>query len=291
MRVSFGLVLLSLVFLTSCSDYGKVVKSDDYTRKQELANSLYERGTRPKLKKNGAIKLNKDGNPQVKSNTLLRSVTLYEQIYERMPKTAEGELAYFRIGKAYYLAGDYYMGGYYLGAFAKRFPFSPQAEEAMFLSAMCSVHNSPPHSLDQNETEIAINDLQNFLSDFPRSVFVDSCNHIIDRLYFKIERKEYDAVMLYNKTENYQAAVMAAETFLDDHPMSRYDEEVNYVLVDNSITLALKSVESKKKERIDQAIERYRTFAIRYPESNKLKGLNSRVGILESEKQNISSTK
>ena len=84
---------------------------------------------------------------------------------------------------------------------------------------------------------------------------------------------------------------MAAETFLDDHPMSRYDEEVNYVLVDNSITLALKSVESKKKERIDQAIERYRTFAIRYPESNKLKGLNSRVGILESEKQNISSTK
>ncbi len=273
--------ILGIALLYSCSDYNAVVKSDDYVRKYELANEIYEKGTRPKVDKNGNPKVDGDGDVKVKSNTLLRSITLYEQVYERMPKAPEGEDSYFKIGKAYYLAGDYYMGGYYLGVFPKRFPFSPRAEEAMFLSAMCSVHNSPSYSLDQYETEIAIANLQGFLTNYPNSVLVDSCNHIIDRLYYKLEKKDYEAVMLYNRTSQYNAAVTTAATFLADHPMSEFEEEVFFVLVDNSILLARNSIENKKKERIENAIERYRNFAARYPESNKLKGLSSRIEELE----------
>ncbi len=276
-------ILLTVLGLSSCSEYNSVVKSDDYGRKFDLANEIYDKGSRPKFDKHGNPKVNGDGDVIVKSNTLLRSITLYEQVYERMPKSSEGELSYFRIGKAYYLAGDYYMGGYYLGVFPKRFPFSPKAEEAMFLSAMCSVHNSPTFSLDQNETEIAIANLQGFLSNFPNSVLVDSCNHIIDRLYLKLETKDYESVYLYNKTGNYNAAVTSALTFMEDHPMSKYEEDVYFILVDNSILLAKNSIDSKKKERIENAIERYRNFAVRYPESNDLKSLNFRIGNLEEE--------
>jgi outer membrane protein assembly factor BamD len=127
------LALVIFTSITSCSDYNKVVKGDDYGKKFETANTLYDKGQ------------------------FLRSITLYEQIYQRMPKTGEGELAYFRIGKAYYEEEDYYMAGYYMGAFTQRFPFSPKAQEALFLSAMCSVKNSPEESLDQTETEQAIN--------------------------------------------------------------------------------------------------------------------------------------
>lgn len=279
----FAFILLALLGLSSCSEYNSVVKSDDYGRKFDLANEIYEKGSRPNFDKNGNPKVNGDGDIVVKSNTLLRSVTLYEQVYERMPKSGEGELSYFRIGKAYYLSGDYYMGGYYLGVFPKRFPFSPKAEEAMFLSAMCSVHNSPTFSLDQNETEIAIANLQGFLYNYPNSILVDSCNHIIDRLYFKLEKKDYESVLLYNKTSNYSAAVTSALTFMEDHPMSIYEEEVYYILVDNSVLLAKNSIENKKKERIENAIERYRNFAVRYPESNELKALGPRIGDLEEE--------
>ena len=108
--------VLLVTGLTACSDYNEVVKSDDYGKKLEVANTNFENGITPKVKKNG--------NQKVRKNVILRSVTLYEQIYQRMPKTSEGELAYFRIGKAYYLAGDYYMGGYYLGMFPQRFPYS-----------------------------------------------------------------------------------------------------------------------------------------------------------------------
>ena len=85
--------VISALTIVGCTGYNKVLKSDDYTSKFEMANELYDDGQE------------------------LRSIALYEQVYQRMPKTGEGELAYFRIGKGYYLAGDYYMAGYYLGPF------------------------------------------------------------------------------------------------------------------------------------------------------------------------------
>ena len=132
---------------------------------------------------------------------------------------------------------------------------------------MCSVQNSPQHSLDQNETEIAINNLQQFVNRYPKSNLVDSCNNIIDRLYFKIETKAYDAVKLYDKTMNYRAAASAGITFTEDYPLSVFSEEVNYILVKNSYFLAKNSVEAKKVERIENTLERYSTFVSGFPES------------------------
>lgn len=276
MKSTFFYVTIVIAgLLTSCSDYNQVVKSDDYGRKMELANESYESGLTPKIKKNGKRK--------IKKNVVLRSITLYEQIYQRMPKTSEGELSYFRIGKAYYLAGDYYMGGYYLGMFPQRFPYSVKAEEALFLSAMCSVHNSPDHTLDQEETKLAINDLQQFVNKYPNSYLVDSCNHIIDRLHYKLELKDYESVKLYSKTERYRAGVASALTFLEDHPMSKFEEEVFYILVKDSYMLSKNSIDSKKVERIEQTMERYRNFVAQFPESEYIKTLAGYYDLSEKE--------
>jgi outer membrane protein assembly factor BamD len=237
-----ALFLLGLL-VHSCADYNKVIKGDDYKRKFELADELFT------------------------SNQYDRCIVLYEQIYQRMPKTGEGELAYFRIGKSYYESGDFYMAGYYLGAFTQRFPYSVKAQEALFLSAMCSVNNSPEASLDQNDTELAINNLQQFIDTYPQSSLVDSCNKIMDRLHLKLEKKDFDAVRLYSKTENYRAAVTSASSFMQDYPRSKNRQEVMFILVKNAYYLALNSVDEKKKERIEEAMERYRTFVAEFPES------------------------
>lgn len=241
MRI-IGLSLLCLL-LFACSDYNKTVKSDDYTRKFETANELFDKGQ------------------------YARSIVLYEQIYQRFPKTSEGEVAYYRIGKAYYQEEDYYMGGYYLGSFNTRFPYSPQAEEALFLSALCSVKNSPEPSLDSRDTELAINDLQLFINRYPNSTLIDSCNQTIDRLRFKLETKDYEAVEMYARTAFYRAAAVAAMSFNEIYPRSSYKERVDFLLVKNSYLLASKSVESKKMQRIEESIERYRNFVGDFPQS------------------------
>jgi outer membrane protein assembly factor BamD len=244
-RISyFSLALITAVVLISCSGYNKIVKGDDYQIKFETANSLYEKGQ------------------------FMRSITLYEQIYQKMPKTGEGELAYYRIAKAYYAEKDFYMAGYYFGSYSQRYPYSTKSQEALFLSAMCSVFNSPASSLDQNDTQLAISNLQQFIDTYPQSELVDSCNRVMDGLRLKLETKDYDAVKLYVKTQNYRAAVMTANTFLNDYPRSKHREEMSFILLQNSFELAINSVESKKKERIDQTIERYRNFVADFPESS-----------------------
>jgi outer membrane protein assembly factor BamD len=260
-------VLLFVALLVSCSGYNKIVKGDDYPLKFSTANDLYEK------------------------KQFLRSITLYEQIYQKMPKTGEGELSYYRIGKAYFEEKDFYMSGYYFGAYTQRYPFSSKAQEALFLSALCSVYNSPSSSLDQNDTELAINNLQQFVNTYPQSELVDSCNRIMDGLRFKIELKNYDAVKLYERTQNYRAAVTTSMTFLEDYPRSKFKEEISFILVKNSYYLAINSIDSKKKERIEQTIERYRNFTTEFPESSMKKEANQISDEMYKELQKIESTK
>lgn len=256
-------LIAAIAVLSACSDYNKILKSDDYAKKFETANALYERGE------------------------YARSIALYEQVYQRYPKEGEGELAYFRIGKAYYYEEDFYMGGYFLGEFSKRFPFSPKVEESTFLTAMCSVHNSPEPSLDPTETELAINSLQQFVDRFPESQLVDSSNHIMDRLRFKLEVKDFEAVKLYAKTENYRAAVTSSEIFVKNYPMSQFREEAYFILVHNSYLLAKNSIESKKLERTAQTLERYRNFVIEFPESRYLRSIGSEIDFTEKELERL----
>jgi outer membrane protein assembly factor BamD len=246
-----SIIITVLTFLVGCSGYNKVVKGDDYQQKFEMANKLYEE---------------KDFD---------RCIVLYEQIYQHSPKTGEGELAYYRLAKSYYEIEDFYMSSYYFGQYIQRYPYSSKNEEAYFLMAISSVKNSPEYSLDQTETEGAINTVQQFIDRYPNSSLVDSCNHVIDRLRFKLELKEYEHVKLYDKTENYRAAVTAGEIFMENFSKSKFVEEVFYLIVKNSYLLSVNSIESKKLERIEKTLERITNFAILYPNSVYLKEVKS----------------
>lgn len=268
MKISFIISsALIAITLVSCNGYNRVVKSDNYDEKFQMANELYDRGEE------------------------LRSVTLYEQVYQRIPKSGEGEVSYFRIGKAYFIHKDYVMAEYYMGQFAQRFSFSPKAEEAMFLSALCSVEKSPEYSLDQTETELAINNLQQFIDRYPETVLLDTCNMIIDQMRTKLTYKDYTIVKMYAKTEQYHAAVSSALTFISDYPKSEYLEEIHFILVKNSFLLSKNSIDSKKIERIEQTFERYRTFVELFPESDYRNSLAGFMDVLNKEKDQLTSSK
>jgi outer membrane protein assembly factor BamD len=113
----------------------------------------------------------------------------------------------------------------------------------------------------------------------------------MDGLRFKIELKNYDAVKLYERTQNYRAAVTTSMTFLEDYPRSKFKEEISFILVKNSYYLAVNSIDSKKKERIEQTIERYRNFATEFPESSMKKEANQISDEMYKELQKIESTK
>jgi outer membrane protein assembly factor BamD len=257
------LVFLLLFSLLSCSGYNKVLKKDNYEKKFELAGELYEK------------------------KQYMRSIALYEQIYQRLPKTSEGEVAYYRLGQSYYAEKDYYMAGYYFGSFYQRFSYSAKAEECLFLSAICSVNNSPDFTLDQNETELAINDLQQFINKFPNSVLVDSCNKVMDKMRFKLEKKDFFTLKGYSDRIEYKAAITTALTFLSDYPSSIFKEETYYILVKNSYLITKNSIEDKKTQRIEETLERYRKFVSEFPSTKYKKEVDEISDAMEREFQEI----
>lgn len=257
-KITIALIGIS-GFLAACSSYSKVYKSDDYAKKLEYADNYY--------------------NTKKYSN----AINLYEQVYQRYSKQPEGESAYFKIGKSYYMNEDYYMAGYFLGQFTQRFPFSTGVEEATFLSALCSVKNSPNYSLDQTETDLAINNLQQFVDKFPNSILVDSCNVIVSKLRDKLEIKDFEQVRLYDRTMNYRAAVTSSMIFISEHPVSVFREEAYFILVSNAILLTKNSVDNKKYERSLATIEHLRSFGLEYPESKYLKSFKTTKEEMEKE--------
>lgn len=245
-HVIFLFVCSATLALSSCGGYNQIVKGDDFAAKQTAADKFFQEGSWD------------------------RAAALYEQIYQRFSRTSVGELAYYRLGYSTYMMEDYYMGGYYLKNFANHFPGSKLTEQTFFLSAMCSVKNSPLYSLDQTETEAALKDLQFFVDLYPESNLVDSCNKIMDRLQKKLETKSYENAMQYYKMENHRASVAAFDAFLENYPNSEHREDMLFLALKSAYLLAENSVQEKKKIRLEDTIKRYRTFANAFPQSKNL---------------------
>lgn len=244
--LSFFLLFFLTLSLTSCGGYSEILRNDNYQQKKLYADESFQ-------KKDYA-----------------KAIALYEQIYQRMPKDQEGETAYFRMGMSYFYLGDNDNAGYILSNFPIRFPYSDKAEEASYYSVVSAANLSPNYLLDQTDTQKAIDAIQHFLETYSDSKFQSECNELLNKLYGKLELKAFEAVKLYSKMEQYKAANTSADDFLQKYPASLVREQAYYILVKNSYLLAINSVETKKKERIDKAIERYLNFVAEFPNTSYL---------------------
>jgi outer membrane protein assembly factor BamD len=237
------LLFIIAVIATSCSEYSKILKSKDTDLKYTKAVEYYE-----------AKKYDK-------------ALPLFEELIPLMRLTAKAEDAYYYFSMCHYHTKQYYLAAYYLKNFAKTFPASKYAEECLYLSAICNVKNSPNWSLDQTETETAIQELQLFMNRYPNSPRRDTCNKIMDQLYHKLETKAFEAAYLYYKVENYKAASIALKSMLEEYPESRYKEEAMFLIVKSNYLLAQNSVDAKKLDRYSETIKSYHNFAALYKQS------------------------
>lgn len=249
-KLTIGIILLLGLITVSCSEYKKVLKSDDLDRKYEFAKQLYEEGK------------------------CQNAIPLLEELIPRYSLTQRGAEVYYLYAQSYYCAEDYYLSGYYFKRFTQKFPQNKYTEECAFMSAMSSVKNSPEHTLDQTETENAIQGLQLFLNRYPNTTLKDTCNVIMDKLRLKLEKKQFEKSKLYFHMENYKAAVVSLQSTMEMYPDIMYKEEILYMLVKSSYLLADNSIPSKKIERYEETIKTYRNFVNSYKESEYMKELD-----------------
>lgn len=250
-------VLIGVILLSSCTEYRKVLRSDDMQYKYDKAIEYY------------------------KVDKYAKAYPLFEELYIVYRGTNKGEkIAYYQ---AYcdFKMKDFLLAGHRFGQFYKSFPNSVYSEECQFMSAYCDYRLSPTFSLDQGDTYRAIRSFQLFAIDHPESERIDSCNTLLDELRFKVEKKDFEKARLYYRMENYKAATVSLNGFNELYPNSEYREESLFMAFDASFELAKNSIESKKVERIESAMKAYITFADRFPKSKRLREAESKYEDLE----------
>jgi len=226
-----------IIFLSSCSEYQKALKSEDSGVKIKMANEMYE-----KEKYNKAIRL-------------------YEQIESEYRGKPQGERMFYMFAQSYYKTEQFNLAGYKFEIFVSGYPKSEKLEEASFLGAKCYSYLSPRYSLDQIDTEKGINKMQNFINTYPNSSYLDEANLIVKNLREKIEKKTFENAIIYNKIARYSAdhtaAMISIDNFLSDFPGTPYQEEALFYKFDSAYKLAINSVESKKQTRLLDAKKAY----------------------------------
>ena len=257
--ILFYLGCFFFVFFTNCNEYQKILNSDDNNRKYKAAEEYYNNGE------------------------YRRANRLLEQLVPAYRGKPQAERLVFFFADSYFQTGNFYLASYQFESFIKSFPKSQKLEEASFFAAKSHYMMSPIYSLDQEETNTAIEKLQIFMNNYPKSNFIEECNQLISELQNKIEKKEFEIAKQYYTIYDYMAAIKSLDNFVAEFVGSKYREEALYFKFLASYEIAINSVQSKKYQRLMDLNQLHDNIIRYYPETLFEEDLSLKMNTVEKE--------
>jgi len=239
-------LLTLIVLFSSCSEYQKALKSEDIAFKYDVSSKMYDKGKYEK------------------------AIRLFEQIAPSYKGKPQAEKLFYMFSQSYYKTKQFYLAGYQFENFASSYPKSEKVEESSFLGAQCYSKLSPVYSLDQVDTDKALDKLQNFIDTYPNSNYLPQANAIVKVLKYKIEKKAFENAKQYNTISDYRASQIAFDNFISDFPGTTFKEDALFFKLDSAYKLAVNSVVLKMEERLNYAKTAYNGL-IKYKADSKYK--------------------
>src|SRR6201995_1648398 len=236
-----GLLIVLILAIGGCkSKFEKLKASNDNAKKYREAIRLYNK------------------------RDYSKALELFETLVQRYRGQSQAEDLYYYYAYTNYKLRDYTSARYHFKTFADTYPTSSRAEECRFMAAYCYYLDSPIFSLDQTNTQSAIEALQLFINLYPKSERVAEASKLIQNLRDKLEEKAYANAKLYLPIGDYQSAVIAFGNALRDYPDTKYAEEMEFLTIRAQYKYAKMSTDFRQEERFGQAISFYDQFAEKY---------------------------
>ncbi|MCR4658716.1 MAG: outer membrane protein assembly factor BamD [Bacteroidales bacterium] len=228
---------------TSCNGYEKLLKSDDFEAKFAAAERYYNEGS------------------------YSRAVQLLENLTISYHGREHAEEIAWYYANALMKEKDYFTAGYHFQRYVRQYPYSTHTEEAAFRSAYCKYMDSPEYSLDQTTTAEAIKEFEQFVARSPQSLHVIKVNEYLDELRAKLMKKAYETAYEYYNIEEYHAAYVSFQAFLNLYPEAQQREDATFYLLRSGYLYAIGSREDKMKERLQQVVNDFDKFATSFRDS------------------------
>jgi outer membrane protein assembly factor BamD len=248
MASRFGYILLLLILvLTSCSKFGKVLKSKDFEYKLKMANQYFDQ------------------------KKFRQSQVLYEELFPIFKGTPQHEDLYYKFAYSHYNLKDFTTAESLFKGYLEVFGNSPRAEEVEFMQAHCFYRQSPKPELEQSNTLKAIGMFQIFVNTHPESQRIKEAEQIIAKCQVKLEVKEQLSAQLYYNVGQFRAAALAFTTLINNYPDSPKGDEYKLMSIRSYFRYASMSIPEKQEERYNKVITEVEDFQDRFPESKLMK--------------------
>lgn len=260
----FFYIAATAALLSSCNEFQKALKSEDIKVKYDLAEKLYNEANYKKANR------------------------LFEQVVPQYVGKPQGERVVYFHADSYYKTKDYYLAAYQFDRFSKSYPKSDKAEEAAFLGAKSYYMLSPKYSVDQTETNTAVDKLQLFINSYPDSEYIDEANELVRELRTKLEKKDFEIAKQYNRIQDYKAAIKSFDNFLSNYPGTPFREDAMYYKMLSSYNLAVNSIYARMEERLNHTKDAYNILKRYYPDTKYTKETEKMIVVVEEELQQFS---
>ena len=235
--------MVTFLLLAGCGEYEKILKSRDYAMKYDKAIEYYNAGE------------------------FVRASTILDQVVNIYRGTLKADTVKYYQAMSYYGQRDYMLAGHYFNELALTYTGSAFLEECEYMEAYCYYKLSPRPDLDQEATYKAMTALRMYIVKYPTSDKVEQCKELVQELGDKIVEKSYNSAKLYYDLGYYKSAIIALRNSLEEYPETHHREELMFLILKSSYLLADGSVESKRKERLQSAIDEYLSFESEFPDS------------------------
>lgn len=213
------------------------------------------------------------------------ALALYDRLPNLVAGTDDAPNVVFNSAYANYYDKNYKLAGHQFKSFSVSFPQDSRREEAAYMSALCYYNGSMDYNLDQSSTELAINELQDFLTNYPNSERGKNINSMIDELSYKLEFKAYENAKHYYKMGDYKSVGIAFENVLEDFPSTKLRPKIYDYMMNARYLLAQNSVYDLKEERIESALAFTKQVEKELPNTEYAKTAADLRVKLEKEKQ------
>ncbi len=202
----------------------------------------------------------------------LEAVQEFQAIVLQYPGDAVVDDAQYYLAETRFQRHEYILAAYEFSKLIKTMPASEFVPNSQFMLAECYYKLSPDYRLEQQYTKKAIQEFQAFIDFFPTNEKVKEAEQKITVMNDKLAHKEYNTAQIYDKMDDYNAALIYYTSVVEDYhdtkyaPMALYDK--------------IKLLASRNRNR--EALDEISKFLERYPDNTNIKEIRELKTSLET---------
>ena len=197
----------------------------------------------------------------------LDAKTEFRIIVLNFPGQSVVDTAQFHLGECHFKMKEYILASAEYEKLTRMFPASNYVDDAQYKIGYSNFMLSPKYALDQSSTIKAIEELQKFADDFPKSDLVDEANDLMLKCREKLAKKEYKTGELYRKMADYDAAVLYFDSVLNIYYDTKFAKDAQFWLAECS----------RRGEQYERAIQEFERYLNRYSDDSRIEDVKKLI--------------